>query len=99
MWAWFRITTKENHLALALALYTMLSLYFLLYRGQPMKTNLRLEDGRIGEQPEVAYHVIHTVLFGGLAMVSEGYVSLYYSTGHGKLTISIAKAQIKSSHF
>uniref|UniRef100_A0A8C4ZEM8 Dpy-19-like 4 n=1 Tax=Gadus morhua TaxID=8049 RepID=A0A8C4ZEM8_GADMO len=41
-------------------------------RGQPMKTNLRLEDGRIGEQPEVAYHVIHTVLFGGLAMVSEG---------------------------
>lgn len=39
-----------------------------------MKTNLRLEDGRIGEQPEVIYHVFHTMLFGALAMVFEGYV-------------------------
>lgn len=42
--------------------------------GEPMKTNLRLEDGRIGEQPEVIYHVFHTMLFGALAMVFEGYV-------------------------
>jgi len=41
-----------------------------------MRTNLRLEDGRIGEQPEVAYHVVHAMLFGGLAMVSEGWVCL-----------------------
>ncbi|KAK6300143.1 probable C-mannosyltransferase DPY19L4 isoform X1 [Coregonus clupeaformis] len=40
--------------------------------GEPMKTNLRLEDGRIGEQPEVVYHVFHTILFGALAMSFEG---------------------------
>lgn len=45
--------------------------------GQPMKTDLRLEDGRIGEQPEVIYHVFHTLLFGGLAMVFEGYAYQY----------------------
>lgn len=39
-----------------------------------MKTNLRLEDGRIGEQPEVIYHVFHTLLFGGLALLFDGYI-------------------------
>lgn len=39
-----------------------------------MTTNLRLEDGRIGEQPEVIYHVFHTLLFGGLALLFDGYV-------------------------
>lgn len=38
-----------------------------------MKTKLRLEDGRIGEKPEVIYHVFHTLLFGGLALLFDGY--------------------------
>lgn len=44
-----------------------------------MKTNLRLEDGRIGEQPEVIYHVFHTLLFGGLALLFDGYVHLQHA--------------------
>uniref|UniRef100_A0A673ARZ2 Dpy-19 like 4 n=1 Tax=Sphaeramia orbicularis TaxID=375764 RepID=A0A673ARZ2_9TELE len=40
--------------------------------GQPMKTKVKLEDGRIGEQPEVVYHVFHTLLFGGLVLVFDG---------------------------
>uniref|UniRef100_A0AAQ5Y837 Dpy-19 like 4 n=1 Tax=Amphiprion ocellaris TaxID=80972 RepID=A0AAQ5Y837_AMPOC len=40
--------------------------------GQPMKTDHRLEDGQIGEQPEVIYHVFHTLFFGGLALLFEG---------------------------
>ncbi|CAL8365460.1 unnamed protein product [Arctogadus glacialis] len=59
-------------LVLSVCLISTLQTVYARLRGQPMKTNLRLEDGRIGEQPEVAYHVIHTLLFGGLAMVSEG---------------------------
>uniref|UniRef100_A0A7N8XZE5 Dpy-19 like 4 n=1 Tax=Mastacembelus armatus TaxID=205130 RepID=A0A7N8XZE5_9TELE len=45
---------------------------FSLCSGKPMKTNIRLEDGRIGEQPEVIYHVFHTVFFGGLALLFDG---------------------------
>ncbi|KAJ3609761.1 hypothetical protein NHX12_024272 [Muraenolepis orangiensis] len=59
-------------LVLAVCLLSTLQTVYSRLRGQPIKTNLRLEDGRIGEQPEVAYHVLHTMLFGGLAMVSEG---------------------------
>ncbi|XP_056154388.1 probable C-mannosyltransferase DPY19L4 isoform X2 [Lampris incognitus] len=79
--------TPSQDLFLRLTQASVLPFYFLvllvcllstlqtIYRrlsGQPMKTNLRLEDGRIGEQPEVIYHVFHTLLFGGLAMVFEG---------------------------
>ncbi|KAG7273584.1 hypothetical protein CRUP_019830 [Coryphaenoides rupestris] len=59
-------------LVLAVCLVSTLQTVYTRLRGQPMRTNLRLEDGQIGEQPEVAYHVLHTMLFGGLAMVSEG---------------------------
>lgn len=41
--------------------------------GQTMKLDLKLEDGRIGEHPEVIYHVFHTLLFGGLALLFDGY--------------------------
>lgn len=37
-----------------------------------MNTSHRLEDGRIGEQPEVIYHVFHSLLFGGLALLFDG---------------------------
>ncbi|XP_029022278.1 probable C-mannosyltransferase DPY19L4 isoform X1 [Betta splendens] len=52
-------------------LSTLLTIYRRL-SGQPMKTNLKLEDGQIGEQPEVVYHVFHTLLFGGLALMFDG---------------------------
>lgn len=48
--------------------------FSLSYSGQPMKSDLRLEDGRIGEQPEVIYHVFHTLLFGGLTLLFDGFV-------------------------
>lgn len=41
-----------------------------------MKSKHTLEDGRIGEHPEVIYHVFHTLLFGALALLFDGYV--YY---------------------
>ncbi|KAJ7403126.1 dpy-19 like 4 [Pitangus sulphuratus] len=40
--------------------------------GEPLKETVKLEDGRIGERPEIVYHVIHTILLGCLAMCLEG---------------------------
>ncbi|XP_030409369.1 probable C-mannosyltransferase DPY19L4 isoform X3 [Gopherus evgoodei] len=40
--------------------------------GEPLKEKITLDDGRIGERPEIAYHVIHTMLMGSLAMMLEG---------------------------
>ncbi|XP_012867885.1 PREDICTED: probable C-mannosyltransferase DPY19L4 isoform X2 [Dipodomys ordii] len=40
--------------------------------GMSIKETVTLEDGRIGERPEIIYHVIHTILLGSLAMVIEG---------------------------
>ncbi|XP_041931808.1 probable C-mannosyltransferase DPY19L4 isoform X2 [Alosa sapidissima] len=60
---------------LLVLLVCLLSTLHTIYRrlsGEPMNLNLRLEDGRIGEQPEVTYHVFHTLLFGALAMVFDG---------------------------
>lgn len=50
--------------------------FFFLFQcsGQTMKVDLKLEDGRIGEHPEVIYHVFHTLLFGGLALLFDGYL-------------------------
>lgn len=42
-----------------------------------MKLDLKLEDGRIGEHPDVIYHVFHTLLFGGLALMFDGYRHTY----------------------
>lgn len=40
--------------------------------GEPLKETVKLEDGRIGERPEIVYHVIHTILLGCLVMYLEG---------------------------
>uniref|UniRef100_A0A1A8SH41 Dpy-19-like 4 n=1 Tax=Nothobranchius rachovii TaxID=451742 RepID=A0A1A8SH41_9TELE len=40
--------------------------------GQPINSRLRLEDGRIGEQPAVIYHVFHSLAFGFLTLVFDG---------------------------
>ncbi|KAG8441760.1 hypothetical protein GDO86_010802 [Hymenochirus boettgeri] len=42
-------------------------------RGLPLSTDTnRLEQGRIGERPEVIYHVVQILLLGSLAMAFEG---------------------------
>ncbi|KAM9838275.1 putative C-mannosyltransferase DPY19L4 [Aulostomus maculatus] len=53
----------------------LLSTFQTIYRrlsGQPMTTKPKLEDGRIGEQPKVIYHVFHSLIFGGLTMLFDG---------------------------
>ncbi|KAH0617556.1 hypothetical protein JD844_015937 [Phrynosoma platyrhinos] len=40
--------------------------------GKPISDTTALGDGRIGERPEVAYHVLHTISLGLLAMMMEG---------------------------
>ncbi|MEE6526734.1 hypothetical protein FKM82_027533 [Ascaphus truei] len=42
------------------------------FSGTPINSKVTLEEGRIGDRPEVIYHVIHTLLLGSLAMVFEG---------------------------
>ncbi|XP_040910049.1 probable C-mannosyltransferase DPY19L4 [Toxotes jaculatrix] len=59
-------------LVLSVCLLSTLQAIYRRLSGQPMRTNLRLEDAQIGEQPEVIYHVFHTLLFGGLTLVFDG---------------------------
>uniref|UniRef100_A0AAQ6AQ83 Dpy-19 like 4 n=1 Tax=Amphiprion ocellaris TaxID=80972 RepID=A0AAQ6AQ83_AMPOC len=59
-------------LVLSVCLLSTLQTIYRRLSGQPMKTDHRLEDGQIGEQPEVIYHVFHTLFFGGLALLFEG---------------------------
>lgn len=59
-------------LVLMVCLVATLETIFKRLRGQPMSGALNLEDGRIGEHPEVTYHVFHTLLFGGLALLFDG---------------------------
>uniref|UniRef100_A0A670ID15 Dpy-19 like 4 n=1 Tax=Podarcis muralis TaxID=64176 RepID=A0A670ID15_PODMU len=40
--------------------------------GEPVNDTAKLEGGRIGERPEVVYHVLHTLSLGLLAMMMEG---------------------------
>ncbi|XP_066235244.1 probable C-mannosyltransferase DPY19L4 isoform X4 [Saccopteryx leptura] len=40
--------------------------------GESLKETVTLEDGQIGERPEIIYHVIHTILLGSFAMIIEG---------------------------
>uniref|UniRef100_A0A8D2KXX2 Dpy-19 like 4 n=2 Tax=Varanus komodoensis TaxID=61221 RepID=A0A8D2KXX2_VARKO len=39
--------------------------------GKPVSETTVLESGRIGERPEVVYHVLHTISLGLLAMMME----------------------------
>ncbi|XP_068602912.1 probable C-mannosyltransferase DPY19L4 [Brachionichthys hirsutus] len=59
-------------LVLAVCLLSSLQTIYRRLNGQPMETHLKLEDGRIGAQPEVIYHVFHTLLFGGLSLLFDG---------------------------
>ncbi|XP_076850215.1 putative C-mannosyltransferase DPY19L4 isoform X2 [Brachyhypopomus gauderio] len=56
---------------LVCVLSTMQTIYRRL-SGESLKGSVQMEDGRIGERPEVIYHVFHTLLFGALAMLFQG---------------------------
>uniref|UniRef100_F6UJG5 Dpy-19 like 4 n=2 Tax=Ornithorhynchus anatinus TaxID=9258 RepID=F6UJG5_ORNAN len=59
-------------LVLTICLFSMMQVIFRKISGEPLRETVTLEDGRIGERPEIVYHVIHTILLGSLAMVLEG---------------------------
>uniref|UniRef100_G3RE62 Dpy-19 like 4 n=1 Tax=Gorilla gorilla gorilla TaxID=9595 RepID=G3RE62_GORGO len=59
-------------LVLIICFLSMLQVIFRRINGKSLKETVTLEDGRIGERPEIIYHVIHTILLGSLAMVIEG---------------------------
>ncbi|XP_034163407.2 probable C-mannosyltransferase DPY19L4 [Pangasianodon hypophthalmus] len=60
---------------LLVLLVCVLSVMQTIYRrlsGDRATGSVRMEDGRIGERPEVIYHVFHTLLFGALSMLFQG---------------------------
>ncbi|XP_053541729.1 probable C-mannosyltransferase DPY19L4 isoform X3 [Ictalurus punctatus] len=60
---------------LLVLLICVLSIMQTTYRrlsGERTTGSVQMEDGRIGERPEVIYHVFHTLLFGALAMMFQG---------------------------
>nr|XP_016815179.1 probable C-mannosyltransferase DPY19L4 isoform X3 [Pan troglodytes] len=59
-------------LVLIICFLSMLQVIFRRINGKSLKETVTLEDGLIGERPEIIYHVIHTILLGSLAMVIEG---------------------------
>ncbi|KAM4725634.1 putative C-mannosyltransferase DPY19L4 [Anableps anableps] len=59
-------------LVLTVCLLSALQTVFRRLSGQPISTSLTLEDGRIGEQPAVVYHLLHTLLFGFLTLLFDG---------------------------
>uniref|UniRef100_A0A8C8AF21 Dpy-19 like 4 n=1 Tax=Otus sunia TaxID=257818 RepID=A0A8C8AF21_9STRI len=59
-------------LTITVTLNFLLKVIFRRICGEPLKETVKLEDGRIGERPEIVYHVIHTILLGCLAMCLEG---------------------------
>lgn len=53
-------------------IYILVKNTFPFCSGESLKETVTLEDRRIGERPEIIYHVIHTIFFGSLAMIIEG---------------------------
>ncbi|KAM4704940.1 putative C-mannosyltransferase DPY19L4 [Rhinophrynus dorsalis] len=67
-------------LVLLICLFSVSQCIFRRLCGAPMSTDYKLEEGRIGERPEVIYHVVQTILLGSLAMLFEG--MKYFWTPH-----------------
>ncbi|KAM8967887.1 putative C-mannosyltransferase DPY19L4 [Pelodytes ibericus] len=59
-------------LVLLICLFSIAQGIFRRLRGIALNTKLSPEEGRIGERPEIIYHVIQTLLLGSLAMFFEG---------------------------
>ncbi|XP_062987028.1 probable C-mannosyltransferase DPY19L4 [Elgaria multicarinata webbii] len=58
-------------LVLIICLVSVGQAIFRRITGKPVSETPTLESGRIGERPEVVYHVLHTVSLGLLAMMME----------------------------
>ncbi|XP_007532207.3 probable C-mannosyltransferase DPY19L4 isoform X1 [Erinaceus europaeus] len=59
-------------LVLVICFFSVVQVIFRRFKGKSLKETVTLDDGQIGERPEIIYHVIHTILLGSLAMVIEG---------------------------
>nr|XP_019568917.1 PREDICTED: probable C-mannosyltransferase DPY19L4 isoform X3 [Rhinolophus sinicus] len=59
-------------LVLIICFLSIMQVIFRRINDKSLKKTVTLEDGQIGERPEIIYHVIHTILLGSLAMVIEG---------------------------
>lgn len=59
-------------LVLIICLFSISQGIFKRFSGEPVSYNFTLEEGRVGERPEVIYHVIQSLLLGSLAMTFEG---------------------------
>lgn len=59
-------------LVFIVCLLSALQTAFRRLSGQPISSSLRLQDGPIGEQPAVLYHLLHTSLFGLLTLLFDG---------------------------
>ncbi|XP_042319951.1 probable C-mannosyltransferase DPY19L4 isoform X2 [Sceloporus undulatus] len=59
-------------LVLIICLVSLGQAIFKRISGKPVSETTALGGGRIGERPEVAYHVLHTISLGLLAMMMEG---------------------------
>ncbi|KAM8883214.1 putative C-mannosyltransferase DPY19L4 [Synchiropus picturatus] len=58
-------------LVLTVCLLSTLETIYRRLSGQPANTTVSFEDGRIGEHPEIIYHVFHTLLLGGLTLLFD----------------------------
>ncbi|XP_068093773.1 probable C-mannosyltransferase DPY19L4 isoform X2 [Hyperolius riggenbachi] len=59
-------------LVLVICMFSISQGIFKRIRGVPVNNHINPEEGRIGERPEVIYHVIQGLLLGCLAMTFEG---------------------------
>ncbi|XP_061459210.1 probable C-mannosyltransferase DPY19L4 isoform X4 [Rhineura floridana] len=59
-------------LVLIICLLSVGQAIFRRISGEPVNNTAKLEGRRIGERPEVVYHVLHTLSLGLLAMMMEG---------------------------
>ncbi|XP_053324230.1 probable C-mannosyltransferase DPY19L4 [Spea bombifrons] len=59
-------------LVLLICLFSVSQGIYRRLSGIPASTKVTLEEGRIGERPEVVYHVVQGLLLGSLAMLFEG---------------------------
>ncbi|XP_053571187.1 probable C-mannosyltransferase DPY19L4 [Bombina bombina] len=59
-------------LVLLICVFSVLQGVFRRIRGGQRSDNFKLEEGRIGERPEVIYHVVQTIVLGLFAMIFEG---------------------------
>ncbi|XP_057683120.1 probable C-mannosyltransferase DPY19L4 isoform X2 [Corythoichthys intestinalis] len=60
-------------LVLAVCVLSTLQAVYTKLSGESTQSSKRQpKDGKVGERPEVVYHVFHTLIFGGLTLIFDG---------------------------